>query len=383
MYDGIKLLYFSLSCPLFLQRAFEKWRHCHPETDIPERRAFSVDGFEFKYSATTGVITVNGSIHKYWTHGRNDTLFTLSQVREAILNLCRERGIDPYSTQLKHIEIGLNIEVECPDVIINAAVLFGGQVGEFKVTKKVFLKKWKFEDYWVKLYRKAKNLLRYEVHVNRMRHLPFQIGSLAELCSIDNARRSLNYLVSNLENFVFVPDKGDKHMNAKDSQKWERTMNPAKWVGLSKDQKCRRIAWIKSMIKSHDMIDWQSYLGRKIESMSSAIIDVPDDESAIISALECLSETVAGAEGSRDRQAEKELIIEPEDTVVISSCKSARLYSIDFLDIFRLMVESNTPSTRSIFKEVIYLDCSRLLERCRGVLAYDGFRVGGRGPPPR
>ncbi len=382
MYDGIGFIFSSAICPPILRSiAHENWRHCLPGTDDPVTFAFAYGLLHYRYSSRTQRVTVDGSLHRYYTQQGNDTKFTLSQVREAIGSLAHTLEFAPQFAEVKHLEIGLNIPVECPEAIIRAAVLFKGvRSGDDEKKKRFRGKKWSFEDYEVKLYLKGKKLLRFEIHINRMRHLPFDIQNLADLCSAANGRLSLNYLKDQLKYFVFVPDKGDLPLTYQEHIEWMTLRDQDNWADFSKDQKCRRIAWVREMIESHRMIDWMRYLEDRIVSQIEEIIDVQDEIDATFSKLGLLSETVAGAEGERDRRAENVLIIEQEDTI-ISSGKGVRNNSRDFLDILHLIVESRMPFTMSIFKEIRYLNCSCLLKVFVGVLEDEGFRIGGRGPP--
>lgn len=382
MYDGIGFIFSSAICPPILRSiAHENWRHCLPGTDDPVTFAFAYGLLHYRYSSRTQRVTVDGSLHRYYTQQGNDTKFTLSQVREAIGSLAHTLEFAPQFAEVKHLEIGLNIPVECPEAIIRAAVLFKGvRSGDDEKKKRFRGKIWSFEDYKVKLYQKGKKLLRFEIHINRMRHLPFDILNLADLCSAANGRLSLNYLKDQLKYFVFVPDKGDLPLTYQEHIEWMTLRDQDNWADFSKDQKCRRIAWVREMIESHRMIDWMRYLEDRIVSQIEEIIDVQDEIDATFSKLGLLSETVAGAAGERDRQAENVLIIEQEDTI-ISSGKGVRNNSRDFLDILHLIVESRMPFTMSIFKEIRYLNCSCLLKVFVGVLEDEGFRIGGRGPP--
>lgn len=390
MYDGLRLLGHSLETSLHLLQRLLGWKEV-TDCDTGEVRFRSTwDGPFFckVYEKSSCPFIIRGSLHRFFdTDGRNDTLFTFANVCEAVRDFCIRYGVNPYAPILTRLEIGLNIPTKCPEAVIDSAILFHGKTCTNSHNSSFFYGKyWQFDDYEIKLYKKGKELVRFEIQVKRLRYLRgIHIASLADLMNRDTFIRCLHFLYSHVDEFLFVPGNYNTIRDNELVQYLKQYRNDLEWKGLDKRKRFRLRKEVEARISSSvDTIKWKQVLRRRILELGAAILEVSVNQLvATFSILGLTLEKVAGAVGECDLKTEidTERIIELEDTNIIPSNKTCQDYSIDIIDIIRLWKESHITSTMSIFKEVIYIDCSRLLEMFQGVLMYVGFRIGGRGPP--
>lgn len=261
-------------------------------------------------------VTIRGSLHKLYTSGGNDTLFTISQVRKAVEDLAWRFCINLRERCLQRLEFGVNIPAKCPEAIIDAAVLYHGRpASDRTLNKKHYYKQWKFQDYTIKLYRKRATLLRFEVHVNRMRELDGgRVRSLDDLRRQDVFVKCLAHLLSCLDEFVFVPSKVES-LPLDLREMWAERRNDTYWQQLKPYQKTREKQQVLQAINDYDLIDWAKFLERNIMIQGALMLGVSQHRlAAMFSRLGLHAETVAGPIGNCDRLTEK------NQDVVSSDC---------------------------------------------------------------
>ena len=297
-------------------------------------------------------VTIRGSLHELYTHGDNSTLFTLSQARKSVEGLAWRFCINLRERCLQRLELGVNIPAKCPEAIIDAAVLYHGKPAKNrKLNKKHYFKEWTFADYTIKLYRKRTTLLRFEVHINRLRVLDGgRIRSLEDLRHRDVFVKCLNHLLSCIDEFVFVPSKVDA-MPANLREMWAEWRNDTSWLQLQPYQKTREKQRVLQAIKEYDMIDWAVYLRKNTVIQGAQMLGVSETQlAAMISTLGLHAETVAGPIGNCDRQ-----------TVSISDAyPSKSVVSICLIHSVRNEGLGHIPTLVRVYSDV---------------------RLGGRGPP--
>lgn len=125
------------------------------------------------------VVKVAGSLHKYFNHGEyNYDDFSYDKLVKAILELCRDFGINPMEVALSSMEFGVNIELPFETrLFIDSLVThkykeFSGERDAHKDLKEV-----RYQQYKVKIYDKGlqnnltRNLLRIEVKALKMSYI--------------------------------------------------------------------------------------------------------------------------------------------------------------------------------------------------------------------
>ena len=113
---------------------------------------------------------LRGSIHKYSNGGRhNYDDFPLSRFIHTLDDLCRTINIEPQAVNLSGFEMGVNIDVENVDKVLNSVLLLNNT----EPTRKKGYIKFEFADYAIKIYSKElegyKPKLRFELAVKSKR----------------------------------------------------------------------------------------------------------------------------------------------------------------------------------------------------------------------
>lgn len=252
--------------------------------------------------------TIRGSLHRFWADGRNDTLFTFDEVRKAVEHFAWRFGLDLRTPCLKRVEYGVNIPAKCPEAIIDAAVLYNGRAPYESVRdKKHYYKVWKFSDYAIKLYRKGASIVRFEVHIYRLRWL-----KMARIQCLEDLRRKevfvilLNHLISLADDFLFVPTRND-YLPGEIRERWALMRDTSNWLCLKPYEKTRQKHWVHSTIQQYELVDWTAYLKTNILRIGAQMLGVDEPTlCAMFSRLGLVAETVAGPLGNCDRLAEND-----------------------------------------------------------------------------
>ena len=297
-------------------------------------------------------VTIRGSLHKFWTHGNNDTLFTFAQGRKAVEGVAWKFNIDLRMPCLQRLEFGVNIPAKCPEAIIDAAVLYNGRVpNECVRDKKHYYKVWRFEDYTVKLYRKGASIVRFEIHVIRLRWLKgVCVRSLNDLRRKDVFVHLLFHLISYADDFLFVPTRNDT-LPMEIREKWASMRDAANWLCLRPYEKTRQKQWVQDVIGKYDLVSWTAYLKKNIMLLGAQMLGVAVPALvAMFSALGLHVETVAGPVGDCDRLADN------DQDVLPSSC------------LFCVSLDHTVAN-------------GGLRDILEVVRVYSDVHMGGRGPP--
>lgn len=327
----------------------------HVSEDTGEVLSHSVEYEPFVIDFVEGKVpraTIRGSLHKFWTHGNNDTLFTFAQVRKAVESLAWKFSIDLRMPCLQRIEFGVNIHAKSPETIIDAAVLYNGR-GPYQSIrdKKHYHKVWKFTDYSVKLYCKGPSIVRFEVHVTRLRWLKnLRIRCLDDLRSKDVFVGQLFHLISCADDFLFVPTRNDS-LPAEIREKWAQMRDVSNWLTLKPYEKTRQKHWVQDIINRYDLVSWTAYMKKNILRSGAQMLEIDEPTlCAMFSTLGLDVETVAGPIGDCDRLADS------DQDVLSSSFRSGVLLN-----------HSVANGGMSHTLEVVRL--------------YRDVHLGGRGPP--
>ena len=261
-------------------------------------------------------IQLTGSLHKY-AKGGNDGRFTFKEIKIAIKRFMAEYQV-PDNAPIHRLEIGINLPFECPEVVINSAMLYHGRIGERKYREDYYGIEWFFIarnkriNYVVKLYKKGEHTLRFELHLEDLRKIKWTgIKVITDLLDDDKLLRALCYLYSRIEEFFFVPDDPHKKLPFPLSAEWGGYRADSFWKELlpreCKDKKSKKITMITAAIHEYDLIDWKKQLKNRflIEGAKMAGTSV-NKLSATISQLGLQGETVAEPNRDRDRQTDTE-----------------------------------------------------------------------------
>lgn len=350
MYDGLKLFFrtnkdwLKQNLPQLVLRMDEETGEviCH-ETTFRYIHVHLYDGDSLG-------VKLHGSLHKFFV-GDNDSLFTFEDACHAVMDFSKTFGVD-LTTRIQSLEIGVNIPVDSPEKIIEAAILYHGNPPTSYVRNgDGSFKEWTFKDYTVKLYTKGPSILRYEFHYHRMRKLKgVQICSLADL--MDRSKfiaclYNLNYFT---KEFLFIPVPsavlpGDL------GEKWANWRNDNYWKTLDRSQKSREKARVNNAIDSFEMDDWRAFLANAVLDQGAQMLGTSVmDLGATFSSFRLSEETVADLPGDCDRP-----------TVAISDAYPSKpVVSICLIQSVRNEGLGHVPTMVRLYSDV---------------------HLGGRGPP--
>lgn len=289
MFDGFKSEHMTLAPvawldhpALFFEVAFV------PRTGevLSEKQVFQYRGLTFILVASTrhpdgSLPVLTGSLHKYHNQGKhNANDFGLADVREVVESLRDEFGIDPAASQLRTLEVGLNLRL--PDHIPVAHVLaslvaYGPKrFTDLRLTsnRQKYGKLCQMAEYEVKIYDKGKqqglkrrDLLRVEVKVKKMRKLaPFGIATLADLTDPAKVAPLGDWLASLVADLVMIePGSIDEsRLTERQLLDLERWSNPARWEGWNRQQRKRQKDRLTPFLAQYANSELQSKLCQAI-----------------------------------------------------------------------------------------------------------------------
>lgn len=255
------------------------------------------------YDQLTLGIKLHGSLHKFFCK-TNDTLFSYEDVCLTVKDFAATFGIKLSIPCVQSLEIGVNIPVDRPEEIINAAILYHGSPPSSIVRNNGGLfKTWEFKDYSVKLYTKGTSILRFEFHYHRLRKLKgVRISSLADLIDRSKFLACLQNLYYFTKEFLFVPSPSDA-LPSELERKWAIWRSDNYWISLDRSQKSREKARVNNAIASFGMEDWRVFLQNAVLEQGAQMLGTTvKDLDATFSTFRLSPETVADPIGDCDRQ---------------------------------------------------------------------------------
>lgn len=259
------------------------------------------------YESQLPGIRLNGSIQKF-EKGNNVVRYSLNDLEKAVKHYCDKFGVNPNKRTIQRIEFGVNIVAKYPEAMIRAAMMYHGRTAKRDPNGGYYSKRWEFEQYVVKLYKKGPHLVRFEIQIKEMAKIrKLDLYSMANLYDRGHFAHTLYYLYNSVDQFLFVPSDKEHRLPNKYEGKWNSYKSESFWEECSnKDEKYRHSHEVKELIKDHNLIDWASYLKRKIllEGCAMMKISLPA-LSAMFSVLGLQAQTVAGPKRDRDRRTEK------------------------------------------------------------------------------
>lgn len=250
------------------------------------------------FDGQTKYVKVDGSLHKFYTGGLNNTTFTRSQCKYALRRLEKELSLSLGECRVQRIEIGVNICADDPATIIDDARLFNGRMpSQIERSKHFYGKVWEFGgatevSYRVKLYRKDKHLLRFEVKLFRMRKLlPLQINTLVDLFTEDTWMGCLLFLHKQADLFLFMPIEGTEGFTDIAKTKWYKIRNSDDWNNLTANVRHDRKAWILRQIQQFGLYDAKALLAEGIIEQGAKMLDISKE--AMLARLGSQAATIA------------------------------------------------------------------------------------------
>ncbi|MCW3786838.1 hypothetical protein [Plebeiibacterium sediminum] len=184
-----------------------------------------------------GRVRFSGSLTTY-INGDNTINLTFNQVCTAIDELCKEFTINPETTILNGLEIGLNVPTTFnPDEFLKN-LLSWNRIEPLKwIGKKEFYVQFKQSRLTFKIYSKSKqyglsgNLLRLEIRIDKMEFAhKFGVRTLSDLKDKKKIESLLNVLIESFNDLIYYDDSIDlKELKKADITLLEKGNNPRYW----------------------------------------------------------------------------------------------------------------------------------------------------------
>jgi len=192
---------------------------------------------------------IQGSLHKYFTKGRNHNDFTFSDLFKSITSFCNQFEISPHDIKIQNIEFGVNV---CPDIpateILRHALAYKNkrEIKPFDSEKGYFIE-FEFDDYYFKLYDKGKqyntsaNILRIELKATRSRFVSkCNVHYLVDLLKPSTLAKLGSLLVQHARQIVWDdPVIDEDSLNLPDRKIYSRLKNPKAWESVRNNKSSR------------------------------------------------------------------------------------------------------------------------------------------------
>lgn len=277
MIDGIKINCSYLHPDKWYQNEYLNYLdHSDKKTgeEVIKKQASSFQGLRFVVHESTDIqspsfMEVAGSIHKYHNKGEsNYNDFTHSNITETLTDLKKRFGIDPKKTRLRNLEFGVNIKlpITAQQFLKGVICMPDKAFGQMSIKSPSLGRVCQRAQYSLKIYDKGKqadttdkDLIRVELHVNKMQYLEkYGIKYLSDLEEKETLLLLGCILISTLNDVVYYNGVFDSvSMSRKDRDRVQKYIAPYRWLEMARNQ---RYKFRKSMIrffKKYDHTDFK------------------------------------------------------------------------------------------------------------------------------
>lgn len=217
---------------------------------------YSKDNVKIKYFVDSGLITLSGSLHKYFNNGlHNYDLFTHENYLNALERLKNDFAVSPEHLYIQTLEYGVNIKppIRTKEILDNLLMHRNAKAESPINNKRGYYKQFKHDKYIIKAYDKSKQfklnseLMRFEIKINNWseNRLKYGIKTLADFNKSDKTI-FVNNLVDKWNEIVFY----DPTINC--LGKWDKYSNQNFWSDEKiKKQKSKHVKRLNDLIQNH------------------------------------------------------------------------------------------------------------------------------------
>ena len=209
---------------------------------------------KIKYFVDGGLITLSGSLHKYFNDGlHNYNQFTYKDYLEALKRLKNDFAVLPENLYIYTLEYGVNIKPPIKTKLILDNILMHRHIEtEIKINNiRGYYNQFKHNKYIIKVYDKAKqnklkeDLLRFEIKETNWSEyrLKYGIKTLADFNKSDK-KIFVDKLLKKWEELIFY----DPTIQGLD--RWHKYSNVTFWRDGSKKQKSKHLKRLNHLIKT-------------------------------------------------------------------------------------------------------------------------------------
>lgn len=216
---------------------------------------YSKDNIKIKYFVDSGLITLSGSLHKYFNDGlHNHNQFTYENYLNALERLKNEFAVSPENLYIQTLEYGVNLKppIRTKKILDNLLMHRHTKAESPINNKRGYYKQFKHDKYIIKAYDKRKQfklnseLMRFEIKVNNWseNRLKHGIKTLADFNKSDKTI-FVNNLVDKWNEIIFY----DPTINCLD--KWDKYSNQNFWSDEKiKKQKYKHVKRLNNLIQN-------------------------------------------------------------------------------------------------------------------------------------
>ena len=231
-------------------------------------------------------LLLNGSLHRWHNGGEaNSNEFSFFGLCDAVGSLSSALGVNPKQCDLHGLEIGVNIPLDfSPLRIIKNVVRYKGE--PFTRINKRCEKMGvvaSLHDYEVKVYDKAKqcgedcgNVLRIEVHINKMRFIKnYGINTLADLQNPVKVHQLKAVLFEVIEGIIWTDSSvNTNQLSQREKTDWANYRNPCFWDRLDKFKAFReRVKAVALVEKYGEIIDLKQLVSKAWDRLFDGALD--------------------------------------------------------------------------------------------------------------
>ena len=207
--------------------------------------------------------SVRGSLHKYWNNGKhNANDFTYNDLQSVLDELNQKFGINPKTAILRNLEFGVNVQLSITSTELFKNIVTSGKhnFSVLKVDGKTLGRCISKSQSIYKIYDKGKqyktvekNLIRFEVHVNKMQYLSrLEVVNLLDILNVKKLQRLAEMLINEWFEVVYYDKQIEyKQMTVFEQKKLLYYATPRNWNDFDRMQRMRAKKHFQKLIDKY------------------------------------------------------------------------------------------------------------------------------------
>jgi hypothetical protein len=267
MFDGFKILNLCTGASITQNSILQDFWTSNVKIEggevLKEWAVYFGIAFNVKYD----IPRLTGSLHKYFNNGEhNANDFTFTDLLAVIDDLKTKFNIDPETSLLNNVEFGVNVIVPFEvNSLLDCLISYQNQPFNREVERGKVYYQCKKTEHIVKIYNKglqykrAENILRFEIKIIRMRYLQskgIDIDTLQSLTEPDNYPKIGRLLLSVFDDILF----DDKSIEPQTLEPSERELyfngrNPKYWIKDSAMSAAQRKQKERERTRFNELLD--------------------------------------------------------------------------------------------------------------------------------
>lgn len=237
-----------------------------------------------KPSHEGSVLIIQGSIHKHFYNGSNSGDFSFSDLTKAISDLCETLKIDPHRAKVSTFEFGVNMLTPTPPEDIISRLLHVGRYpfiamsGDGKPSRGLYRKGNKRK---IKVYRKAPEMLRFEVSAIKMVFVEkARISTLSDLLKKENLAQLGHILIEQFKSIEKTECVDQSKMSEKQINAFKLFSFGEHWQRIRQEDRATGKDRFRSQTKVHrDLVNefrLQDTEAETVKAMEAKICELLD-----------------------------------------------------------------------------------------------------------